>query len=343
MENGGRKKSGPEGSRASREFRAWLRRPGGIATIMVCLYVVVWGALLGILAGDITGQHETLVLFAAMGGGAALWGAARALLQQQRLLIRQESSDELEESRALVRILLDHLPAAACLKSADHRYLAANAAWARFAGCSLEHAIGRTDGELFELERAELYRGDDDAVFETGSPVERNLTVTLEDGEHQLHLLKVPVSSRPGKITDVVGLAFDMTAYVQRTQQLPSVPGFSPISVELPWSSVCVVDPQGHIVSMSADPRGLLGDVRGGSSVIDVVVPSERARAHAFLSSISDGSSAAVEQFHILEDRGVPCALRVWGVALRAGETTRAVALLSCDVTANGLEISDQG
>lgn len=330
-EHGGKK---PVRSRSRAEFCAWLLRPGGGATLAVCLYVAVWSALLGVLSRTITAGQEFLMVIAVVGGGITMWGTARALLQQQRFLVQRESIEELEESRALIRVLMDHLPVAIYLKSAEHRYLAANAAWARFAGCDLTHAIGRTDRELFRPEQADFYKKEDDIVLQTGNSVERDTSEELDGSEHLFHTLKVPVCNVRGEVVNIVGMTFDITKYRQAGHLLHTDRHLSGSSGEWPFAYVCVTNATGRIAFASADLCSLVGKSTGDvldSDVTAMVTPADREKARSFLMSVADGDAVEVaEHFGVVDAHGLVQYLEVQGIPLAVqGAPIAGIALLS--------------
>jgi PAS domain S-box-containing protein len=75
----------------------------------------------------------------------------------------------LEESRRMLRLILDTIPVRVFWKDAAGRFMGCNQSFARDAGFSSpEEVVGRDDYEMRWKEQAELYRADDIQVMSSG-------------------------------------------------------------------------------------------------------------------------------------------------------------------------------
>jgi diguanylate cyclase (GGDEF)-like protein/PAS domain S-box-containing protein len=82
---------------------------------------------------------------------------------------------ELEETRAFLKTVIDHVPAAILVKDAkDLRYVLLNRAGQTFFGLSPEQVIGKTAHECFAPELADLLLEREKALLETGQPLPRH-------------------------------------------------------------------------------------------------------------------------------------------------------------------------
>ena len=73
--------------------------------------------------------------------------------------------------RRLQQAILNNIPGIAWLKDRGGRYIAANQAFARFAGVGLDEVIGMTDGDLWTPKQAQRYEQDDRQVLSGGHPL----------------------------------------------------------------------------------------------------------------------------------------------------------------------------
>ncbi len=127
---------------------------------------------------------------------------------------RRQAEREREESRRMLRQVLDTIPVRVFWKDLQSRYLGCNQVFAQDAGlASWDEVVGKTDFELGWREQAELYRRDDAAVMASG---EAKLTfeepLTAPDGaQRTLRTSKVPLRTSDGQIIGVLGMYEDIT------------------------------------------------------------------------------------------------------------------------------------
>jgi PAS domain S-box-containing protein len=120
----------------------------------------------------------------------------------------------LANERALLRTLVDHLPAAIYLKDSAGRKTMANPLDLRNFGLADESAvIGRTDFDFFPPEQASAFHADDKQVLETGQPVlNREEILTRPDGTTVWNLTsKVPLTDSAGRVVGLAGSSLDIT------------------------------------------------------------------------------------------------------------------------------------
>jgi PAS domain S-box-containing protein len=321
----------------------WFRRARTGATLAACLYVVVWSALLGSFADNLTIGQEVLMAVAVIVSGVLIWTAVRALILQQRFLARQENMEALEESRAFIRALMDNLPAAVWLKSKDHRYLAGNLPWVqtnpmvlRWQGRKLEELIGHTDRELFVPEQASEFETTDDIVFETGQRLGLDYD-DVRDGEHRLyHVDKMPVRDIRGFVVNVVGIGFDVTEI--RRNELELKKSREQLDAFLNRSSehICMVNLDRRITLANARLCEFLGVPAAsiaGRDVVDVIGPADRSRGAAFFDRLLLGRSESLEVFDILNASGSVRQVEVSGALIRTEESPDMIVIIGRDIT----------
>ena len=130
----------------------------------------------------------------------ALW--TLSLRRKVRLRTR-----ELDEERTHLRTLIEALPDAIWLKDRGNAIVAANPAYERLIGRSIDDIVGRRDDELFPREQAEIYRaGDQRALAEGEFHIEESYK------SRRLEITKKPVLGPTGSAIGILGIAHDITA-----------------------------------------------------------------------------------------------------------------------------------
>jgi PAS domain S-box-containing protein len=140
--------------------------------------------------------------------GQAIYAAARDITE------RKLAEAALEESRRMLRLILDTIPVRVFWKDTEGRYLGGNRPFASDAGlASPEALLGKTDHDMGWREQAELYRADDRHVVESGaSKVGYEEPQTTPSGVRLcLRTSKVPLRDREGRIVGVLGTYEDIT------------------------------------------------------------------------------------------------------------------------------------
>ncbi|MEW6544744.1 MAG: PAS domain S-box protein [Nitrospirota bacterium] len=135
---------------------------------------------------------------------------------------RTRTEAELQQSREMLRLIIDNIPEHVFWKDRDLRYLGCNKLFARAAGVGEPEAIvGKDDFELAWKETAELYRADDRSVMETGtSKLNYEEPQTRPDGSILwLRTSKVPLIDRAGQVFGVLGIYADITERKAMEQQ----------------------------------------------------------------------------------------------------------------------------
>jgi len=311
--------------------------------LAVCLYVVVWSALLGDFADNLTIGQEMMMAGVALVSGILIWAAVRALILEQRSLARQESMEALEESRAFIRALMDNIPAAVWLKSRDHRYLAGNLPWVqtnpmlpRWQSRKVEELIGHTDRELFAPEHALEFETTDDLVFETGQGWAHDYD-DVTNGEHRFyHTAKVPVWDIRGSVANVAGIGFDVTEIRRNEQELKRSRKQLDVFLNRSTEHICMVSLDRRIILANARLCEFLG-VRApslaGRDVVDVVVPADRSRAATFFGRLQLGEAEPLEVFDVQNASGLVRQVEVSGTLVRIDGSPDMVVIIGRDVT----------
>jgi PAS domain S-box-containing protein len=126
----------------------------------------------------------------------------------------KQAEDALRESRQMLETVLNTIPARVFWKDRDSTYLGCNQSFAHDAGFSSPaEVVGRNDFQMGWAEQADLYRSDDRAVIEQGSPkLSYEEPGILAEGQRNwLRTSKIPLRDLEGNIRGVLGTYEDIT------------------------------------------------------------------------------------------------------------------------------------
>ncbi len=161
-------------------------------------------------------------------GGATVWldlavtpirgrdgRAERVLVIGFDVTAERLASEELRQSRQMLRLVLDNIPQLVFWKDRDSIYLGCNRNFSSAAGRGApEEVIGLSDLDLpWSETEAESYRQDDRQVMETGEPKLRFVeTQLMADGRLAwVETSKVPLHDAAGNVVGVLGTYEDVT------------------------------------------------------------------------------------------------------------------------------------
>ena len=143
---------------------------------------------------------------------------------------RKRAGEELRESEARLRAILDNSPGMVFLKDPEGRYLHINRQFERSFHMTREHVVGKTDEAIFLPEQAAAFRANDLKVFQAGAPLEFEEIAMHDDGPHTSIVSKFPLYGGDGKPYALCGITTDITerkvmeaALRQREAQLESL------------------------------------------------------------------------------------------------------------------------
>jgi two-component system sensor histidine kinase/response regulator len=141
-------------------------------------------------------------------------GRAIGTLGISRDITRQHEMDELlHQERDRLRTLIDNLPDYIFIKDSHFRFVTVNKAHALTFNCKDEsELIGKDDFQFCPPALAEFYREDDRRVLEGQVLVNREEAFQTASGENRWVLTtKVPLRSKSGDVTGLVGICRDIT------------------------------------------------------------------------------------------------------------------------------------
>ncbi len=189
-------------------------------------------------------------------GTAGLWTAGRrfragVLERNIALEIARRNEQVARESRAMLQLVMNTIPARVFWKDRNSVYLGCNVLFARDAGLSTpEEIIGRTDFELGWREQAELYRADDRLVMESGIPKLRyEEPQTTPTGDRiYLRTSKVPLRDENGRVIGIMGTYEDITERKLAREALERERAFLRQIIDTAPGFICVKDAESRFV-----------------------------------------------------------------------------------------------
>lgn len=127
---------------------------------------------------------------------------------------RKEAEVSLQESRQMLRLIMDTIPARVFWKDLDSKYLGCNQSFAKDAGmCSVDEVIGKNDFDMGWSEQAEMYRSDDQLVIRSGQPKLNyvELQNTPDGRKIWLRTSKIPLLNSQNTVIGILGTYEDIT------------------------------------------------------------------------------------------------------------------------------------
>lgn len=136
---------------------------------------------------------------------------------------RKQAEETLRETKETLQSVVENAPVRIFWKDHDLHYLGCNTAFAQDAGfVNPAELVGKTDFDMAWKNQAELYRGDDTAVMESGKPKLRfEEPQTTPDGRKiWLRTWKVPMHDANRQVVGILGLYEDITESKQIEENL---------------------------------------------------------------------------------------------------------------------------
>lgn len=121
--------------------------------------------------------------------------------------------EALVSERDLLRTLIDSTPDYIFIKNTEGRFVISNEAHARAANTTPSQLIGKTAFDVFPPNLAEQFHADDLEIIKSGQQL-LNLERTTVDSQGNFKTVltsKVPLRSRDGQVTGLVGISRDIT------------------------------------------------------------------------------------------------------------------------------------
>ena len=136
----------------------------------------------------------------------------RQLEQSEKRL--KKKNDALMQEHAVFHQLLDNIPDSLFIKDQDSRFILVNKTWARNRNVDdVSKVIGKTDFDFLSEEKARETYDDEQRIMASGVPLIGKIEKIIRpDGRTRwIHLSKVPIKNRRGKIIGTCGISRDIT------------------------------------------------------------------------------------------------------------------------------------
>jgi len=144
---------------------------------------------------------------------------ARVAALEHELERLAKTREQVLDARAQAQALLDNIPHMAWMKNTAGVFLAVNEAFARASGFSKSEILGRTDRDIWPLDLAERYMGDDLSVVESGEKFIAEEPIAEASGTKWFETFKTPICDSKGQVVGTVGLARDVTSRKQADEE----------------------------------------------------------------------------------------------------------------------------
>lgn len=135
----------------------------------------------------------------------------------------QQRLEELSESEAFLKNIVDNIPAMVFVKEATElRFVAINKAGEELLGYSREEVLGKSNHDLFPKEQADFFAQKDREVLAHGDLLEipEEVIQTRSGEDRILRTKKIPLFDSEGNARYLLGIAEDITARKQLEEQL---------------------------------------------------------------------------------------------------------------------------
>lgn len=134
---------------------------------------------------------------------------------------RKQAEQALQQSQSQLQVILDNAPSVVYLKEPEGQLQLINQEFQRIFERSEAEVIGKTDAELFPPEVAATLRENDRQVVASGQALVTEEIVQQADGKWHTYLsTKFPIADTQGRITQIGGIATDITERKQMEQAL---------------------------------------------------------------------------------------------------------------------------
>ncbi|WP_190237495.1 bifunctional diguanylate cyclase/phosphodiesterase [Rhizobium sp. R635] len=160
--------------------------------------------------------------------------AATTLLAFSRdITERKQAEDAINSVRTQLLSVLQTMPDMIWLKDMDGVYLLCNHTFERLTGLAEADVVGKTDFELFDIERARFFRESDKAAIKAGECIlsDEEWVVSQDNGQSiLLETRKVPVMDAAGEVVGVLGVARDVTELNASRQKIHQMAFYDPLT-----------------------------------------------------------------------------------------------------------------
>jgi len=127
---------------------------------------------------------------------------------------------ELVQNQERLQSILDNATSLMYIKDLDGKYLLTNKQFKETLQLNDTIVIGKTDFELTDRRRAQHFKDTDEEVIRTCKPVELEETLEMDDGIHNILIVKFPLLDAQDNIYGISGIGTDITERVRYQEEL---------------------------------------------------------------------------------------------------------------------------
>nr|MDQ6890798.1 PAS domain S-box protein [Bacteroidota bacterium] len=127
---------------------------------------------------------------------------------------------ELVQNQDRLQSILDNATSLIYIKDLDGRYLLTNKQFKEVLNVSDDLVIGKTDFDFTDHNQSKRFKDTDDKVIRTCKPLEIEEIIEMDDGKHNMLIIKFPLLDAQNKIYGISGIATDITERVRHLEQL---------------------------------------------------------------------------------------------------------------------------
>lgn len=149
--------------------------------------------------------------------GDELGHLADSLVRAEKVLLHR--NEEIRESEARLRGIIDHSPSLIYMKDMEGRFTMINHDWSELHGLAPQQIIGKRDYEIWPAHLAAQYRENDYKVMESGEPMQFEEVFQEKEGLRHYFSLKFLLRHPNGAPYALCGISTDITARKHAEEQ----------------------------------------------------------------------------------------------------------------------------
>ena len=161
---------------------------------------------------------------------------------------RKNAEQEVQESERLLRAIINNSSAVIFVKDIEGRYLLVNRQFEKVFHCAATDVVGKDDYHFLPREQAEVLHKFDDQVMESDAAMEKEETLSLDDGAHTYISIKSALRDASGKVHGLCGIATDITERKKALQALRQTEEQYRVVVESANEAVVSIDEASRIL-----------------------------------------------------------------------------------------------
>ncbi|MBI4389117.1 MAG: PAS domain S-box protein [Nitrospinae bacterium] len=192
----------------------------------------------------------------------------------------------IQESREMLRIVLDAVPVRVFWKDRDLRYLGCNKRFAADAGKkSADEIFGAVDSQLPWRNQEGFYRSEEKEVLETGR-TKLNVDEPQSGSDANLHwrrTSRIPLTDSEGQIMGVIGTYEDVTEENHLRVQLQKEEKFNKLVLNNAFDAIIAINADDDVLSWNKRAESIFGWLDSevlGKKLTELIIPSDKAALH---------------------------------------------------------------